>query len=43
MPPTEDHMDGKKGLATITLDWWAVIVGVALAGLVLLVLPALPF
>jgi hypothetical protein len=36
-------MERKKGLAVISLDWWAVITGVVVAGLVLLWLPALPF
>ena len=36
-------MEKKKGLAAIGLDWWAVIVGGVVAGLVLLWLPALPF
>ena len=36
-------MKKKRGLAAITLDWWTVIVGAVLAGVVLLGLPALPF
>jgi hypothetical protein len=35
-------MDKKKAPA-LSLDWWTVIVGAALAALVLLGLPALPF
>jgi hypothetical protein len=33
----------RPGLARLGLDWWTVIVGAALAALVLLGLPALPF
>ena len=36
-------MEKKRGLAAITFDWWTVIVGAVLAGVVLLGLPALPF
>lgn len=43
MPPKEDVVEKKKGLAVISFDWWTVIAGVVIAGLVLLVLPALPF
>jgi hypothetical protein len=43
MPPTEDPMDRKKAPAALSLDWWTVIVGAALAALVFLGLPALPF
>jgi hypothetical protein len=47
MRPTEDPMEqGKQprlGLSRPGLDWWTVIVGAALAALVLIGLPALPF
>jgi hypothetical protein len=43
MPRKEDVVEKKKGLAVIPLDWWTVIAGAVLAGLVLLGLPALPF
>jgi hypothetical protein len=36
-------MEKKKARAVISLDWWAVIAGAVVAGLVLLWLPALPF
>ena len=36
-------MPEKKVRAGLSLDWWTVIAGVALAVLVLVGLPALPF
>jgi hypothetical protein len=44
IPSTKEEMMNEKNQRTaLSLDWWTVIVGVALATIVLVGLPALPW
>jgi hypothetical protein len=39
----EDPMNEKEKKPALSLDWWTVVVGLALAALVLAGLPAIPW